>query len=51
MAAWFTTAGSWCNTLFQIVVITENTVLPFIFRITERGTDRTMHGFLKILAQ
>ena len=51
MTAWFTTAGSWYNTLFRIAVITENAILSFICRISERGTDRTVHGFFKILFQ
>ena len=52
MTAWFTTAGSWYNTLLQIAVITKNAILSFICRISERaGTDRTVHGFFKILSQ
>ena len=47
MTARFTTAGFWYNTLFRIAVITENAILPFICNILERGTDHTVHDFLK----
>ena len=51
MTAWFTTAGSWYNTLFGIAAITKNAILSFICGILERATDHTVHGFFKILSQ